>query len=57
MSLLQIQNLTLSINGAAILHDVSLDISSGEVVAITGESGSGKSMTALGFMQLLPDAS
>lgn len=57
MSLLQIQNLTLSINGAAILHDVSLDISSGEVVAITGESGSGKSMTALGVMQLLPDAS
>lgn len=55
MSLLQITNLNLSIHGAPILKDVSLNADAGEIVAITGESGSGKSMTALAAMQLLPN--
>ncbi|MEO0866122.1 MAG: ATP-binding cassette domain-containing protein, partial [Pseudomonadota bacterium] len=55
MSLLSINNLSLSIRGAPILRDVSFDIGRGETVAVTGESGSGKSMTALSVMQLLPD--
>ncbi len=55
MSLLQIKNLSLSIHQTEILKDVSLSIDSGEIVAITGESGSGKSMTALAAMQLLPN--
>jgi peptide/nickel transport system ATP-binding protein len=54
MSLLDIRNLTLSIYGTGILHDVTLAIAPGEIVAVTGESGSGKSMTALATMQLLP---
>ena len=57
MSLLQIRNLSLCINRLKILHDISMDISPGEIVAITGESGSGKSMTALATMQLLPEGS
>lgn len=57
MSLLDITNLSLSIRGTAILSDVSLRVEPGEVVAVTGESGSGKSMTALAIMQLLPDGS
>ncbi len=54
MSLLDIRSLSLSIHGAAILKQVSLSVAPGEIVAVTGESGSGKSMTALAVMQLLP---
>ena len=55
MTLLSIENLTLSIHGTPILRDVSLSIAPGEIHAVTGESGSGKSMTALAIMQLLPN--
>jgi len=55
MSLLDIQNLSMSIVGVPILQHVSLSVAPGEIVAVTGESGSGKSMTALAVMQLLPD--
>ena len=54
MSLLEIKNLSLSIYDIGILHDVSLRVDAGEIVSVTGESGSGKSMTALAVMQLLP---
>ena len=55
MSLLDIQNLSLSIKDTQILRNVSLSVDPGEIVAVTGESGSGKSMTSLAVMQLLPD--
>ena len=54
MSLLHIKDLTLSIHGTQILHDVDLSVKQGRITAITGESGSGKSMTALATMGLLP---
>jgi peptide/nickel transport system ATP-binding protein len=54
MTLLSIQNLNLSIQGTPILKNVSLDIAQGEILAITGESGSGKSLTAFSVLQLLP---
>ena len=57
MSLLAIKDLSLSIGNTEILHDIDLDIQAGEIVAITGESGSGKSMTALAVMGLLPRGS
>ena len=55
MSLLDISNLSLTIHGTDILKDVSMTVAPGEIVAVTGESGSGKSMTALAVMQLLPE--
>ena len=54
MTLLQIDHLNLSILGLPILSDVRFDVNRGEVVGVIGESGSGKSMTALSIMQLLP---
>ena len=54
MSLLQIEKLSLSLGKLPILKDVDLTIEAGEVMALVDESGSGKSMTALTVMQLLP---
>ncbi len=57
MSLLNIHKLNLSIHGEPILSDVSLDIAPGQICGVIGESGSGKSLTALSVMQLLPEGS
>ncbi len=56
--LVAVENLTVSLpardGGAAILEDVAFNISVGEVLALVGESGCGKSMTALSLMRLVP---
>ena len=54
MTLLDIQNLALSIHGNPILKDIDLSLHSGEILGLIGESGSGKSMTALSVIDLLP---
>lgn len=57
MTLLRAENLSLSIGNTSILKGVSFDMKAGEILALTGESGSGKSMTALAAMGLLPQNS
>lgn len=38
------------------VEDVSLSIGKGEILGVVGESGCGKSMTALTIMRLLPQS-
>jgi peptide/nickel transport system ATP-binding protein len=54
MTLLEVKDLTLSIGPHPILRDIDLSVDAGEILGIIGESGSGKSMSALSIMQLLP---
>ncbi|MFN3752122.1 MAG: dipeptide ABC transporter ATP-binding protein [Thiobacillus sp.] len=53
--LLQVEGLVTEIGGARVVDDVSFHIAVGETYVLLGESGSGKSMTALSLMRLLPD--
>ncbi len=55
--LLRVDALSLSIHGTQILNGVSFALRPAQVLGIIGESGSGKSMTALSIMQLLPRGS
>ena len=57
MTLLTVEGLSLSIDGTPILRDLSFGIEAGEILGVIGESGSGKSLTALSIMQLLPSGS
>ncbi|SFR37316.1 ABC transporter ATP-binding protein [Litoreibacter janthinus] len=57
MTLLAIENLSLSIRGTPILRDVSMTVGPGEILGVIGESGSGKSLTAFSVLQLLPEGS
>jgi peptide/nickel transport system ATP-binding protein len=54
MSLLAIKDLRLDIGEFEILRDIDLSLDAGKVLGVIGESGSGKSMTALSIMNLLP---
>ena len=58
LPLVQIKNLSVSFaqeNGTAdAVKNISFNIPRGKITALIGESGSGKSVTALSFMQLLP---
>src|SRR5262245_29389722 len=54
--LLRIEDLRVNFGLAAALDGVSLDIDRGQTVALVGESGCGKSLTALAIMGLLPAA-
>ena len=54
MALLTLENYTLGIGQTPILKDINLALEPSEIHGLIGESGSGKSLTALSVMQLLP---
>ncbi len=54
--LLAIDGLRVVIGGRSVVDGVSLSIRRGEVLALVGESGCGKSLTALSVLRLLPAA-
>jgi oligopeptide/dipeptide ABC transporter ATP-binding protein len=51
---LSIENLSIAVGDRVLAEDVSLTIGAGEMVGLVGESGCGKSVTALSVMRLLP---
>jgi len=52
---LTVQGLTVSVRDVALVSDVELTVGPGERVGLIGESGSGKSLTALSVLGLLPE--
>jgi peptide/nickel transport system ATP-binding protein len=52
---LTVSNLTIEVGGRVVVDDVSFHIDGGERFGLIGESGSGKSLTALALLGLLPD--
>jgi peptide/nickel transport system ATP-binding protein len=51
---LEVVDLSVAIGAARIVKNVSLEVHAGEILGLVGASGSGKSMTALSIMRLLP---
>jgi peptide/nickel transport system ATP-binding protein len=54
--LLSVEDLVVAINGVPVVDGVSFSAGRSEIVALVGESGCGKSLTALAMMGLLPPA-
>ncbi|MBL8697829.1 MAG: ABC transporter ATP-binding protein [Alphaproteobacteria bacterium] len=53
--LLQVDGLTVTMAGVPVVEDLSLALMPGETLGLVGESGCGKSVTALSIMRLLPN--
>jgi peptide/nickel transport system ATP-binding protein len=54
--LLSVRDLTVMIARREVVDHVSFDLAPGETLALVGESGCGKSLTALALLRLLPGA-
>jgi ABC-type hemin transport system ATPase subunit len=52
--MLAARNLSVSLSGRAILHDVALSLQPGEVVGLLGPNGAGKSTLMRALSGLLP---
>ena len=52
---LEVRDLVVELDGSRVVDGVSFDVPDGARVGLIGESGSGKSLTALAILGLLPD--
>jgi oligopeptide/dipeptide ABC transporter ATP-binding protein len=53
---LAVDALSIAIDGVRVVEDVSFSVAAGRVLALVGESGCGKSLTAQALLRLLPAA-
>ena len=54
-NLIEIRDLNVAFSGQTVVRNLCLDIRPGECLALVGESGCGKSVTAHSILQLLPE--
>ena len=53
---LNIENLNIRLKQKNIIKDVNIKIEDGEIVGLVGESGCGKSITALSILKLIDES-
>jgi oligopeptide/dipeptide ABC transporter ATP-binding protein len=53
---LRVRGLQVAAGGLRVVRDVDLDVAAGQTLGIIGESGSGKTVTGLALLRLLPGA-
>lgn len=53
-ALVSVQNLSITLGDRTLLSDLSFEVEQGQTLGLIGESGSGKSLTALAILGLLP---
>src|SRR3954471_3643312 len=56
MSLLEVKDLSIHFGRRKVVDSVSFSLDAGEKLALVGESASGKTVTALSTLRLIPDA-
>ncbi len=55
-SVVEVEDLRITFGGTEVVHGISFSVYSGEMLALVGESGCGKSVSALALARLLPPA-
>ena len=54
-TLLRVEDLSMAIGGTLVVEEVSFELREGEMLGLVGESGCGKTVTALSIMRLFPE--
>ncbi len=54
-ALLSVEGLSVEVGGVRLIEDISFQVAPGEVLGLVGESGCGKSVTAMSVLRLMPE--